>query len=279
MKTTRLLLIGLFLIILNKPSFSQTTASFSASQSYNNDLQSGERNAFDVSANLSAKYMFPIFDFQNAFNYKICAGALFEKSDKTKKECVTPTENEFYFEDILKYPLNWNLDPYCSFNLRTSITEAIKFSGTKKIVSANFWDPVNTQESAGLAYGYKDSLSRLEVRVGLSLQQIRAEKYTSTTDDSKTRNVKEAYKAKKGLEYIITYSYTISTNTSLNCKLSVFGDLEDTKVWDVRWENELKVSIWKSVGVIIKLNLLYFDKQMSKLQVQQSTKLGVMGSF
>lgn len=257
-------------------SFAQTSLSLTMSQYYNDDLQSGKRNAFDISANTQYKLFKKIYIFTNDVNTKLNAGMVYEKSDKIAKERFLPNENELFFENVLKYPLNWKLDPYFSFNLRTQLTETIRYSGTKKIKSSKFWDPVNTQESAGLAYMFQDSISKLEIRAGLSLQQIRASKYTTTTDDPATRNVKERYKTKRGMETIMQYNCQINKTTSLNSKLSFFGDMEDLNKWDVRSESELKVVIWKSLGIMFKLNLIYIEKQLKSIQIQQSTKIGFM---
>ena len=268
--------LSIVLLLFTSSAFSQTTFSLTASQSYNNDYQSGERNSFDICANINGKNKIEIKPILLFVNYKLAVGILYEKSDKFENKRVRPTDNELFYELIAKYPLGWKIDPYISFNLRTSITEAMRYSNNKKIKSAKFWDPVNTQEAFGLAYNvnYKDF--KYEIRSGISLLQIRANKYTATTDDPLTRDIKERYKTKTGVDFVNTLFYQIDASASISSCLSMFGDCDDLTKWTARSENELKVILIKSFGIICKFNILYDEKQMKKTQYQQSLRIGLV---
>ncbi len=146
----------------------------------------------------------------------------------------------------------------------------------KRFVTGNFRDPITTQQSLGLAYTIKDSLIRSDLRLGISLMQIRAESYTQMSDDPKTFNVKEGYKSKTGIDINNTMNYRLNTVTTLNSKLSLFGDIDNLDIWLVRFENDLNMMIWELFGIIVRMNFVYDHNQMTKLQVQQSFRIGII---
>lgn len=252
------------------------TLSLTASQSYTNDYQSGERSSFDVSLGINGKNLWIFEDFMLDGNYKFALGFLFEKSSKFKKERTTPSDNELFVETILKYKLGWKLDPYISFNLRSILTEALKYSGDKKITTADFWDPVTTQEGLGFAFLHSSNTFRYELRNGISLMQIRAMDYTNLTDDTKTRDVKERYKVKTGIEIVNNLNYKVNESVTLNSTLSLFGDFDNLNVWVVRQENEMKVQVFKYLGILIKVNINYNHNQITEPQYQQNLRIGFL---
>jgi hypothetical protein len=149
----------------------------------------------------------------------------------------------------------------------------------KEIKTAKFWDPVTTQQSLGLAYSLKDSLIKNDIRIGLSLMQIRADLYTALTDDPKTFKIKERYTSKTGIDINNTLSYKFNQVATLNSKLSLFGDIDNLDIWLIRFENDLNMMIWDYFGVIIRMNFIYDHNQMKSLQIQQSFRIGIITKF
>jgi hypothetical protein len=253
-----------------------TDFSLSTAQSYNSDFLSGERSAFDISLISNTKYQLPVLIFDCMFNLKFAVGVRCEKSSKLESDNIIPTDNELFGESVIKYPIGWMLDPFFSTNMRTQLTEAMMIMANKKIVTGKFWDPVNSQQTLGLAFSIKDSAYKNDIRIGISLLQVRSELYNATADDPKTFKIRERYKSKAGIDLTNNLFYQIDKSTSLNSKISLFGDIDNLNVWIFRFENDINIMIWKIVGLICKLNFLYDQNQMTKLQVQQSLRIGLI---
>lgn len=259
--------------------FCDSDLSLSIAQGYNNDFLSGERSTFDISVihNLKEQFQFSIFDFN--FNSKLAAGVRFENGSKLKYSHFIPTDNEIFVENIIKYPAGWLIDPYLSTNARTQLTEAINVINQTRITTSNFRDPITTQQSIGLAFSLKDSLYKSDIRIGISLMQIRSEKFNQLTDDPKTFNIRERYKTKTGIDINNTLSYRLDKSATLTSKLSLFGDIENLDIWLVRFENDFNLMIWDIFGIIVRMNFIYDHNQMKSLQIQQSFRIGFIAKF
>lgn len=268
----------IFICVPQCVCLSQNTASIAISQTYNNDLQSGERKAFDCCVTLSGTSLDSLFALNNILSYRFNLGVLFEKSNKYEGTRFIITDNDLYLENICKYPFNWTLDPYLSISMRTQITEATKFISNKAIKTAKLMDPVTYQETTGWAYAYNDSFNRAELRLGLSLQQIQSHKYTLLTDDYKTK-YNEKYKSYKGLECIFIYISMINQSMYFNSKTTLFGNMDDLSKWDIRFENEFKINLWRALYLLFKFNVFYIEKQIKHIQILQSTRIGLISTF
>ncbi|MBX3044394.1 MAG: hypothetical protein KIT33_13205 [Candidatus Kapabacteria bacterium] len=253
---------------------SNSDLSVSLAQGYNADFMSGERSTLDVSLIHSLKEVFNISVFDISINSRLAIGVRYDKSSKLDKSYILPTDNEVFGESVVKYPAGLLIDPYISANARTQVTESMLIANKKKFKTAKFWDPITTQQSFGLAYSIKDSLLKNDIRIGLSLMQIRADLYTTLTNDPRTFHIKEKYKSKTGIDINNTLSYRIDKSATLTTKLSLFGDIENLDIWLVRFENDLNLMIWGYLGLIIRMNLFYDHNQMKKIQIQQSFRIG-----
>jgi hypothetical protein len=255
---------------------SNSDLSLSLAQGYNSDFLSGERSTLDLSLLHNLKEQFNISIFDVLINSKLAIGVRYDESSKLDKSYIVPTDNEIFGETVIKYPVGWLLDPFISANVRTQVTETMMIANKKKIKTAKFWDPITTQQSLGLAYCLKDSLIKNDIRIGLSLLQIRADLYTALTNDPKTFKIKERYKSKTGIDINNTLSYKFDKSATLNSKLSLFGDIDNLDIWLVRFENDLNMMIWDYFGVIIRMNFIYDHNQMKKIQIQQSFRIGII---
>lgn len=105
-----ILLLYLFFIV---DCYSQTRFSISFSQSNTKDWQQGEKQIIESSFLVETKQKLNIFFFQNQFTLKTALGVQLLK-DKNYKGIDTwiPTDNELYFDYMLKYPCGWLVDPF-----------------------------------------------------------------------------------------------------------------------------------------------------------------------
>lgn len=268
-----ILLLYLFFII---DCYSQTRFSISFSQSNTKDWQQGEKQILESSFLFETKQKLDIFSFQNQITLKTALGVQLLK-DKNYKGADTwiPTDNELYFDYMLKYPCGWLVDPFYSTTATTQLVESFTLSEGNKSVNSAFWDPITTLESFGLAYSVSDSLLNLTSRIGISLKQVRAYLNTRTTDDYKTSDLKERYKYERGISFKNDITLSYASNLSHRCTFELFSSFERFENWTVKFQNEFQVKIWEWLGIIIKADVYYDEIQSPSIQYKQSTRIGV----
>jgi hypothetical protein len=201
--------------------------------------------------------------------------------DKNYKGADTwiPTDNELYFDYMLKYPCGWLVDPFYSTTATTQLVESFTLSEGNKSVNSAFWDPITTIESFGFAYSVSDSLLNLTSRIGISLKQVRAYLNTRTTDDYKTSDLKERYKYERGISFKNDITLSYASNLSHRCTFELFSSFERFENWTVKFQNEFQVKIWEWLGIIIKADVYYDEIQSPSIQYKQSTRIGVNAQF
>lgn len=268
-----ILLLYLFFII---DCYSQTRFSISFSQSNTKDWQQGEKQILESSFLFETKQKLDIFFFQNQITLKTALGVQLLK-DKNYKGIDTwiPTDNELYFDYMLKYPCGWLVDPFYSTTATTQLVESFTLSESNKSVNSAFWDPITTLESFGFAYSVSDSLLNLTSRIGISLKQVRAYLNTGTTDDYKTSDIKERYKYERGISFKNDITLNYASNLSHRCTFELFSSFERFENWTVKFQNEFQVKIWEWLGIIIKADVYYDEIQSPSIQYKQSTRIGV----
>jgi len=268
-----ILLLYLFFII---DCYSQTRFSISFSQSNTKDWQQGEKQILESSFLFETKQKLDIFSFQNQITLKTALGVQLLK-DKNYKGIDTwiPTDNELYFDYMLKYPCGWLVDPFYSTTATTQLVESFTLSEGNKSVNSAFWDPITTLESFGFAYSVSDSLLNLTSRIGISLKQVRAYLNTRTTDDYKTSGINERYKYERGISFKNDITLNYASNLSHRCTFELFSSFERFENWTVKFQNEFQVKIWEWLGIIIKADVYYDEIQSPSIQYKQSTRIGV----
>nr|HPO63182.1 hypothetical protein [Candidatus Kapabacteria bacterium] len=256
--------------------YSQTRFSISFSQSNKKDWQQGEKQILESSFLFETKQKLDIFSFQNQITLKTALGVQLLK-DKNYKGIDTwiPTDNELYFDYMLKYPCGWLVDPFYSTTATTQLVESFTLSESNKSVNSAFWDPITTLESFGFAYSVSDSLLNLTSRIGISLKQVRAYLNTGTTDDYKTSDIKERYKYERGISFKNDITLNYASNLSHRCTFELFSSFERFENWTVKFQNEFQVKIWEWLGIIIKADVYYDEIQSPSIQYKQSTRIGV----
>ncbi len=270
------LIVIFFLFFYSADIISQTRFSISFSQSNTKDWQQGEKQILESSFLFETKQKLDIFSFQNQITLKTALGVQLLK-DKNYKGADTwiPTDNELYFDYMLKYPCGWLVDPFYSTTATTQLVESFTLSESNKSVNSAFWDPITTIESFGFAYSVSDSLLNLTSRIGISLKQVRAYLNTRTTDDYKTSDLKERYKYERGISFKNDITLSYASNLSHRCTFELFSSFERFENWTVKFQNEFQVKIWEWLGIIIKADVYYDEIQSPSIQYKQSTRIGV----
>lgn len=251
-----------------------TQMGLSFAQSSVSDWKEGEKQNLEIKSSLLSKQRLDIgpVDFTMSLRFKL---GVKQQTTETN-EFVLPTDNELFGEGLLKLPLQWRVDPYISASFRTQVTESFRISRDKPIRTAKLWDPVTSQQGMGFTYLDRGDFGSLSTRIGVSLKQIRAEIYTTTTDDRKTRDVKESYKAESGIEFINDANLNLDSAISYRSRMGLFGTFDDLEKWTIRWENEIQATVWRFIAVTLSIDIYYDEKQSIETQFRQSLTLGVI---
>lgn len=132
-------------------------------------------------------------------------------------------------------------------------------------------------QSFGFAHTLSDSHRRntFTNRVGITLKQIRAEHYTLMTDNPKTLD-KERYKADAGIEWKGELTLKANTNLTLISNTDVFYSINRTEESTFRMNNELQISLWKAIHMILRLELMYDLRQRLGMQYRQQLRMGMV---
>jgi len=186
------ILLSFAFILLNiNTIYPQTQLSLSFSQTAVEDWKQGKRQTFEINNSLDSKIKLSIDTLDCQLNIKYDIGLLLDKSEKNEKDFVLPTNNNLFGEIMLKYPMKWELDPYISASFRTQLTESFRISKNILVRTANFWDPVTSQQAIGFSYKHKLNRDFVNFRLGISTKQLGALNHTQMTDDRTTKDIKK----------------------------------------------------------------------------------------
>ncbi|MGC8749173.1 MAG: DUF3078 domain-containing protein [Candidatus Kapaibacteriota bacterium] len=266
-----------FIVELTLPILltAQSRVGFSFSQSLVDDWKQGKAIVFELNHSFAFKKDFRIDTLIFTPNFRYAIGVQYTNLTAQKLNYIVPTDNEIFAEGLLKYPAGWVVDPFVSANFRTQMTESFTVVKGDRRPTAKFWDPVVSMESFGFAHTLSDSERRriLTNRLGISLKQIRAENYTTMTDDPRTKE-RERWKSEAGVEWKSETTVRIENNVRLSTTNEIFASLKKLKDSTFRNSTELQVSLWKSLGLVLKLDLMYDQRQKTGMQYRQSMRLG-----
>lgn len=277
MRICKSILIGVILgVFFITPLVSSARLSFTFSQSLVDDWKQGKALVFELNHSFAFKKEFRIDTLVFIPTFRYAIGVQYTNLTYQQVNYVVPTDNELFGEGMLKYPAGWIVDPFVSANFRTQITESFAiFKGTKQ-PTAKLWDPVVSMQSFGFAHTLSDSAKRriLTNRIGISLKQTRAGRYTAMTDDPKTKE-RERWKSEAGFEWKLESSLKIANNLTYTAILETFASLKTIRQSTFRLQSELQVSIWKALGITIRLELQYDERQKRGMQFRQQLRAGV----
>lgn len=252
--------------------------SVSFAQSAVSDYRSGEKQNLEITTS---------FDFTQAINLSLIdlvlkgrsrLGISQETTEET--EWVLPTDNDLFLENVIVLPFGWKADPYFAASLQTAITESFRvrrsfISGDYLERTANLWDPVTTRQGLGFWFRDRGDYGTFGTRIGVSLSQVRSKVHTRSTDDFKTRDVVESYKAETGIEFINEADINLEKDINYRATFSLYSTFDEFEVWEMDWSNQFRAQIWRFIGVTFNVDFTYNDRS-DDLQFRQSLTLGVV---
>jgi len=255
---------------------SYTTMSLSLAESFNSMQPSGNFLMMRLYLNTSTLENMGPFIFKGGGMVRL-GGTYIDASNA--HEAVRVTDNELFSEAALIYPVGWPVNPYVAANVRTSITETFSYSSIAKTRFAKFWDPVMSLEGFGLAYNASGGWGMLNTRLGLGLQQVRAEDHPALTDDPSTRGVVERYKAPPGIEHATDASLRLDSTIGCNLRLGMFSSFDDMSVWTVRFDGDMRFRFWRFLEFAWTLGIMHDIRVSRRTHVAHSITFGLTHEF
>ncbi len=234
-----------------------------------NDWKQGETSGFEFSSSLDLRSSFRIDTFLLRLNIRYACGVQYTSNKDNDFEYFIPSDNLLFGETVFVYPAGWKLDPCVSAQFTTQLMESFMFKHRSRVITASLWDPVTSIESLGFEFSSSGKENYLTSKIGLSIKQIKAEKFTKLTDDYKTNDVKERYKHQSGIQWKTDTKIQITDELTYRGTLGFFGSFEDLRKWSFDMTNQLNLKVFKTIGIIININLNYDERQMMKLQYNQ----------
>jgi hypothetical protein len=264
------------LFIFNLTLLQSSDFSLFISQSQLRDWKTGEKTniEFGFDLDISEEFLLDssvIFKLTNNTEYSI----YFDRSDKM--EVYFPTKNNVFLEGKFIYPFGWLLDPFISASAQTQITDMYKYQGEKRVQTAKFWDPITSTQSSGFTFKLPiDSVNSTIFNLATTLRQIRSSKFTTLSDDRKTKDIQEAYKSEIGFTISNELNLKLDdSHTTLKSKVIVFSKYEDLEKWVYQQQIELQTKFFKICVFSFKLGLSYDEDVSKQLSYNQNLQLGV----
>lgn len=250
---------------------------FYMSEVVSEDWKTGKIQTFELS---SSGDLFEIIKLQRItsnIRFKYNIGAKYEYVNEETSKFVIPTDNSLYAEISTKYSAGWKLDPSYTVNTNTQVTEAFKKVKEGYQRTSKFSDPITYQHTFGFIYNASQKMpERIDIGAGISIKQIKAEKYKLLTDDKKTKEYVENYKIESGIQFKTEVVKKLSENIEYKGKVEFLSTFDNLNSWVFNNENELQIKIWKIFGISIKLDFNYNDQIKPELFYKQNLKIGVI---
>lgn len=233
--------------------------------SLNNWTQGGENSlAWTFTGNGGYKYAGDEWKFDN--NLKLAYGRT-----KIGGDDYRTTDNELYLESIISKVIAWEVDPYFSNTIRTSISTGFNYKVTPSQTIADFFDPGYITQSLGFLYSKSDIF---KFRLGVAVQEVITNKFRQYSDDPDTKDKVEAFKLETGIESVTSTEYGFYENMVLKSSLRLFSRFESLDVWDVRWDNTIAAKVNNFINVNLSWLLIYEKAQSPKTQLKEALQLG-----
>jgi hypothetical protein len=267
--------------LYNRENLTNLNVSFS--QAFSSNWAYGDENLFLLRLALNSKLVHDLGPvvFKGTLQSTLSASYRGDEEDTSESNPLRVGDNEFFYEGVFIYPIRWIVDPYLAGSLRTAVTESFQYQRGRPepVRMANLWDPVTSQQGAGLTYLLRGEAGTFNTRVGLALQQIRAKHHTRMTDDYLTPKIVEQYKPLSGIEFVNEAYLRGDTTVTYIGRLTMFGSFQDLDIWSVRWENETRFQLWKSFTLSWTFNLIHDVRQTRRTQFRQAILLGINQDF
>ena len=190
---------------------------------------------------------------------------------KIGDDAYKTNDNEFYLETVYSRKIGWEIDPYVSNTVRTTVAPGYTYSDEGDTQIAAFFDPGYLSQSLGFAYNRSKIV---KTRLGVGFQETFTDKFTKYSDDPETIDEIEDFKFETGIESVTDVEYGFMENMLFKSKLRLFTRFDHLDIWDVRWDNTLSAKINKFFVVNLNVIVIYEKSQSLETQIKEALQLG-----
>jgi Protein of unknown function (DUF3078) len=183
------------------------------------------------------------------------------------------TDNALFVENVLTYNVGWDVNPFFSNTIITTITNGYSYAAAQPVLIANFFDPGYVTQSLGFNY---TKLKNFSTRLGVATQEVFANKYRQYTDNPDTPNKLEAFKLETGMESVTQAKMNLADNLLLTTGLRLFTRFNNLTVWDVRWDNVIVAKVNSFINVNFNYSLVYQKDQSLTTQMKEGLQVGLV---
>ena len=232
-----------------------------------NWTQGGDNSlTWSLSGDFGLKYLDENLTFDNTL--KLAYGRT-----KSGGQEFRTNDNELYLVNLLSKNIDgWEIVPFFSNSVRTSITKGYDYTTTLQTEIADFFDPGYITQSLGFTYSKHKIFT---TRLGFAAQEVFSKVNTKYTDDPETSKI-ETFKLDIGLESVTSSEVTIAENLLFKSNLRLFSRFKKLSVWDVRWDNLLIAKINDFMNVNLGFLFVYQEDQSKQGQIKQTLQLGIV---
>jgi len=209
------------------------------------------------------------YDFTgDIWSFKNSIKAAYGRS-KIGSSIYKTTDNDLYIENVAVYNFGWEVSPFVSNTIRSSIARGYNYSVTPEIETTNFFDPGYVSQSIGFTY---DKYQNIITRLGFAVQEVFASKHKEFTDPV---NLSDGFKLETGIESVTDVNYKLADNILIQSKLRLFSRFKSLDVWDVRFDNIISAQITKIIAVNFTYLVVYEKAQSPLTQVKEGLQIGI----
>ena len=225
--------------------------------------------AWAVTANLGYDYKGLTWGLQNQLK------AAYGRTKLGSQGTIT-TDNALFVENVLDYNVGWDVKPFFSNMIISTVTRGYSYAGAQPVLIADFFDPGYVTQSLGFSY---IKLENFATRLGLATQEVFANKYRQYTDNPETPNKVEAFRLDVGMESVTQAKLQVADNIFLTTGLRLFTRFKSLDVWDVRWDNVIVAKVNSFINVNFNYILVYQKDQSPTTQMKEGLQLGLVYSI
>ncbi len=236
----------------------------------NNWTQGGDNSlSWTLTGNFSAKY---ISDSLSGFTLENSLKFAYGRTKLGGQDYRT-NDNEFYLVNLISKKIdNWEIEPFFSNSVRSTITKGYDYKTAAPTEIADFFDPGYVTQSIGFNY---ERLEHFKTRLGVAAQEVFTKYNTKYTDDPATPEI-ETYRFDLGIESVTSSEFTVAQNLLAKTNLRLFSRYKKLSVWDVRWDNALIAKVNDFINVSLTFLFVYQEDQSKQAQMKQTLLLGIV---
>jgi len=195
---------------------------------------------------------------------------------KQENEPVRNTMDKIDLDASFSFRINKYINPEIGLGILTQFSKGYDYKKNPPVPKSKFFDPAFVTQSLG---GTVKIHSFFSSRLGIGLKQTITDEFTQYSNNPKTAKV-EKIKFESGIDsHTQVLNAKILGTLIIRSKLHLFSSFEHLDVIDMDWDTLLTAKVNSHVIITLNLLLKYDRDNIDKLQVKETTALGLSYNF